>query len=199
MPGVSTICGANEPITAGNGAAILIDAGPLNRYGEALKALPEALTEKPLRRVSILTHYHADHVLNATTFDGGVVSADRDLTEDLKRYDNDLTNGMYHVAGDCMRGSGMPEPGRLTSDGRRFRMLCLSGPREDLYLFPESSGLLFPGNLVFLYHAAATVDATLPAWRNSPSLSRGSIMRSSDRATAWSRLAPAASTKPAVR
>lgn len=185
-PGVWTLYGANEPITAGNGGAIanvtvldtadgavLIDAGPSHRYGEALKAVAEELTRKPVVRV-YLTHYHADHVLGATAFDSGVVAAGKDLTEDLKRYGNDLTGGMYHVAGDWMRGTGVPEPGRLAAEGvetvggRRFRTLRLSGhTREDLCLFEESSGLLFPGDLVFLDRAATTPDANLPAWRAS--------------------------------
>ena len=185
-PGVWTIYGVNEPITSRNGGAIanitvldtadgtvLVDAGPSHRYGEALKAAAEMLTGKPVVRV-YLTHYHTDHVLGATAFDSGVVAAGKDLTEDLKRFGNELTTGMYHVAGDWMRGTGIPEPGRIVADGvesvgaRRFRTIRLSGhTREDLCLFEESSGLLFPGDLVFLDRAATTPDAKLPTWRAS--------------------------------
>lgn len=185
-PGVWTIYGAPEPITAANGGAIanvtvldtgdgtvLIDAGPSHRYGEALKAVAEELTRKPVVRV-YLTHYHADHVLGATAFENGVVSAGKDLIADLKLYGNDLTNGMYHVAGDWMRGTGIPAPGLTAANGvesvgsRRFRTIRLSGhTREDLCLFEENSGLLFAGDLVFLDRAATTPDANLPAWRAS--------------------------------
>ncbi|AWN40318.1 hypothetical protein [Methylobacterium durans] len=49
---------------------------------------------------------------------------------------------------------------------RRFRLLHLSGHTvEDLCLFEERSGLLFPGELVFLDRAATTPDADLPRWR----------------------------------
>lgn len=185
-PGIWTIYGANEPISSANGGAIanvtiidttegtvLIDAGPSHRYGETLKTLAESLTGKPVVRV-YLTHYHADHVLGATAFESGVISAGRDLTDDLKLYGNDLASGMYHVAGDWMRGTGIPRPGALAADGveaigqRRFRVIRLSGhTREDLCLFEEGSGLLFAGDLVFLDRAATTPDADLPAWRNA--------------------------------
>lgn len=185
-PGVWTIFGVNEPITSKNGGAIanitiidtkegavLIDAGPSHRYGLALKALAEELTGKPVARV-YLTHYHTDHVLGATAFEPGTVSAGPRLTADLKRHGNDLTNGMYRVAGDWMRGTEVPSPGRVAENGieqigeRRFRLVRLSGhTAEDLCLFEEGTGLLFAGDLVFLDRAATTPDAELGAWRGA--------------------------------
>ncbi|MFG5118832.1 quinoprotein relay system zinc metallohydrolase 1 [Methylorubrum sp. POS3] len=185
-PRVWTIYGAAEPITRANGGAIanitildtgdgavLIDAGPSHRYGTALKALAERLTGKPVVRV-YLTHLHADHVLGATAFEAGTVSGGPALRGDLKRAGTDLTNGMYRVAGDWMRGTGVPEPGRVAEGGvetigeRRFRILPLAGhTREDLCLFEERSGLLFPGDLVFLDRAATTPDADPERWRGA--------------------------------
>nr|WP_137829468.1 quinoprotein relay system zinc metallohydrolase 1 [Methylobacterium sp. L1A1] len=185
-PRVWTIYGAPEPITRANGGAIanitildtgdgavLIDAGPSHRYGTALKALAERLTGKPVVRV-YLTHLHADHVLGATAFEAGTVSGGPTLRGDLKRAGTDLTNGMYRVAGDWMRGTGVPEPGRVAEGGvetigeRRFRILPLAGhTREDLCLFEERSGLLFPGDLVFLDRAATTPDADPERWRGA--------------------------------
>ncbi|GJE73568.1 quinoprotein relay system zinc metallohydrolase 1 [Methylorubrum suomiense] len=185
-PRVWTIYGAPEPITRANGGAIanitildtgdgavLIDAGPSHRYGTALKALAERLTGKPVVRV-YLTHLHADHVLGATAFEAGTVSGGPALRGDLKRAGTDLTNGMYRVAGDWMRGTGVPEPGRVAEGGvetigeRRFRILPLAGhTREDLCLFEERSGLLFPGDLVFLDRAATTPDADPERWRGA--------------------------------
>lgn len=183
-PGVWTIYGLPEPITAKNGGAIanitvfdtaegavLIDAGPSHRYGEALKALAESLTGKPVARVYI-THYHSDHVLGATAFEDGIVSGGPALAADLKRAGNDLTNAMYRVAGDWMRGTGVPQPGRTAVEGveqiggHRFRVIPLAGhTREDICLYEETSGLLFPGDLVFLDRAATTPDAKLDTWR----------------------------------
>lgn len=185
-PGVWTIYGLPEPITAKNGGAIanitifdtsegtvLIDAGPSHRYGEALKAKAVELTGKPVVRV-YLTHYHTDHVLGATAFDSGTVSAGKTLTADLKTIGNDLTNAMYRVAGDWMRGTDVPQPGREVSEGveavgnRSFRLMPLAGhTSEDLCLYEESTGLLFPGDLVFLDRAATTPDAKIDTWRSS--------------------------------
>ncbi|GEP00866.1 hypothetical protein GCM10007887_36010 [Methylobacterium haplocladii] len=185
-PGVWTIYGLPEPITSKNGGAIanitifdtsegavLIDAGPSHRYGEALKAKATELTGKPVVRV-YLTHYHTDHVLGATAFESGTVSAGKTLTADLKKVGNDLTNAMYRVAGDWMRGTDIPTPGREAAEGvetvgeRRFRLLPLAGhTSEDLCLYEESTGLLFPGDLVFLDRAATTPDARIDTWRTS--------------------------------
>ncbi len=185
-PGVWTLYGAQEAITAENGAAIanvtlfdtsdgcvLIDAGPSHRYGTALKTLAQDLTGKPVARV-YLTHFHADHSLGATAFDDGIVSAGPGLRRDLAQFGNDLASGMYRVTGDWMRGTGVPKPGLEAQDGveqvgeRRFRLMRLSGhTKEDLCLFEETSGLLFPGDLVFLDRAATTPDADLPRWRKA--------------------------------
>ncbi|MGU3539814.1 quinoprotein relay system zinc metallohydrolase 1 [Methylobacterium sp. A54F] len=182
--GVWTIYGVQEAITAENGGAIanvtmldtregcvLIDAGPSHRYGTALDTLARDLTGKPVVRV-YLTHFHADHSLGATAFPDAVLWAGPGLRADLARFGNDLASGMYRVAGDWMRGTGVPKPaveaqaGVEEVGGRRFRLLRLSGhTREDLCLFEESSGLLFPGDLVFLDRAATTPDADLPRWR----------------------------------
>ncbi|MDR7038521.1 quinoprotein relay system zinc metallohydrolase 1 [Methylobacterium sp. BE186] len=182
--GAWTIYGAAEPITAQNGGAIanvsildtregavLIDAGPSHRYGEALEALARSLTGKPVARV-FLTHLHADHSLGASAFAPETVWAGAWLQSDLKRFGNDLASGMYRVAGDWMRGTGVPAPAREAREGveevgeRRFRLLRLAGhTAEDLCLFEERSGLLFAGDLVFLDRAPTTPDADLPRWR----------------------------------
>ncbi|GAN47355.1 quinoprotein relay system zinc metallohydrolase 1 (plasmid) [Methylobacterium radiotolerans] len=185
-PGVWTLYGAQEAITAENGGAIanvtlietrdgcvLIDAGPSYRYGTALEALARDLTGKPVVRV-YLTHFHADHSLGATAFPDSAVWVGPGLRRDLARFGNDLASGMYRVAGDWMRGTGVPKPVNEARDGveqvgeRRFRLLNLSGhTNEDLCLFEETSGLLFPGDLVFLDRAATTPDADLPLWRKA--------------------------------
>lgn len=182
--GVWMVAGANEPITAENGGAIaniaildtadgavLIDSGPSHRYGEALKALAEQLTRKPVVRI-YLTHVHTDHVLGATAFDPGAVAATPELIADLHARGPGLTDAMYRVAGDWMRGTGSPEAARaLDGDveqigGRRLRFLRLSGhTASDLAVFDERSGLLFAGDLVFLDRAPTTPDALPAQWR----------------------------------
>ena len=184
--GVWVVPGAADRITAANGGAIanvlildskegaiLVDTGPSYNYGRELDALVRRLTGKPVARIFV-THIHADHSLGASAFDQRLVYGADGLAADLKARGNDLSDAMYRVAGDKMRGTSVPEPAHVATDGveevggRKFRCLPLSGhTKSDLCLFEETSGLLITGDLVFLDRAPTTPDADLPAWRNS--------------------------------
>lgn len=184
--GVWMVEGAAAPITMENGGAIanilildtregavIVDAGPSHSYGVALKAVAESLTGKPTARV-YLTHIHTDHVLGATAFSPETVWTTPELAADLKARGAGLTDAMYRVAGDWMRGTTTPEPLRDVSQEfedvgeRRFRFLRLGGHTgSDLVLFEERSGLLVAGDLVFLDRAPTTPDADLSRWRAS--------------------------------
>lgn len=184
--GVWMIEGASAPITMENGGAIanivildtgegavIVDAGPSHSYGVALREVAETLTGKPVARV-YLTHIHTDHVLGATAFAPETVWTTPALAADLKARGAGLTDAMYRVVGDWMRGTTTPEPrGEATAPTedigeRRFRFLDLSGhTASDLVLFEERSGLLIAGDLVFLDRAPTTPDADLGAWRTS--------------------------------
>lgn len=184
--GVWMIEGANEAIDQKNGGAIanitildtkegavIVDAGPSHLYGEALKATAERLTGKPVARV-YLTHIHTDHVLGATAFDPEIVYTTPELAADLKVRGSGLTDAMYRVVGDWMRGTATPEPhkdvaGEHEDVGeRRFRFLKLSGhTSSDLVLFEERSGVIVAGDVVFLDRAPTTPDAKLGQWRAS--------------------------------
>ncbi|WP_020180218.1 quinoprotein relay system zinc metallohydrolase 1 [Methylopila sp. M107] len=184
--GVWMIEGANAPITMENGGAIanvtildtregavVVDAGPSHGYGVALRQVAETLTGKPVARV-YLTHIHTDHVLGATAFSPDSVWTTPELAADLKLRGAGLTDAMYRVAGDWMRGSTAPEPqAGVTATfedvgERRFRFMTLGGHTgSDLVLFEERSGLLIAGDLVFLDRAPTTPDADLARWRAS--------------------------------
>lgn len=184
--GVWMIEGAAATIAMSNGGAIanitifdtregavIIDAGPSHAYGEALKTTAERLTGKPVARV-YLTHIHTDHVLGATAFDQKAVATTPVLAADLKARGAGLTDAMYRVVGDWMRGSTTPEPAGVVAGEaedvgeRRFRFLKLAGhTSSDLCLFEERSGLLLAGDLVFLDRAPTTPDANLAHWRVS--------------------------------
>lgn len=182
--GVWMVEGANAPITMENGGAIanilifdtrhgavVIDCGPSHAYGEALKTAAEKITGKQVVRV-YLTHIHTDHVLGATAFQAGVVRTTSELAADLRTRGAGLTDAMYRVAGDWMRGTTTPEPGQtLNGDHedigeRRFRFMKLDGhTRSDLVLFEERSGVLVAGDLAFLDRAPTTPDADVGRWR----------------------------------
>ena len=184
--GVWVVPGAQDKITAANGGAIanvlildssegvvLVDTGPSYDYGRELDALVRTLTGKPVARIFI-THIHADHSLGASAFDQKAIYGAAGLAADLKARGNDISDAMYRVAGDRMRGTSVPEPTHVAIDGveevggRRFRCMPMSGhTASDLCLFEETSGLLITGDLVFLDRAPTTPDADLPAWRRS--------------------------------
>ena len=184
--GVWVIPGAQDKITAANGGAIanvtiidskdgaiLVDTGPSYNYGKELEATVRSLTGKPIARIFV-THIHADHSLGASAFDQKLIYAAPGLAADLKLRGNDMSDAMYRVAGDRMRGTSVPEPENVAVEGleqvgeRRFRCLPMTGhTKNDLCLFEETSGLLFTGDLVFLDRAPTTPDANLPEWHAS--------------------------------
>ena len=184
--GVWLLRGADEEIKAGNGGAIanitligtpagavLIDAGPSLRYGQALDALARTLTGKPVIRV-YLTHLHPDHSYGDAAFDPAIIAATPTLIEELKTEGPGFAAGMYRLLGDWMRGSELKIPGHaITADsetfgGRRLRLLPLAGHSpSDLAVLDEATGTLIAGDLVFHDRAPSTPHADLPVWRRS--------------------------------
>ncbi|URW76333.1 quinoprotein relay system zinc metallohydrolase 1 [Sphingomonas donggukensis] len=184
--GVWMVAGADEPILRANGGAIanitiiatsagavLVDAGPSLRYGEALVAVAKQLTGKPVARV-YLTHLHPDHTYGDSAFDPAIVAATPALTETLKREGAGFADGMYRLLGDWMRGTEIHMPGHaITADSetvgdRSFRMLPLAGhSASDLALLDTKTGILVAGDLVFNNRAPSTPHADLPKWRTS--------------------------------
>ena len=113
-------------------------------------------------------------MLGATAFKPDTVWTTPELAADLRLRGAALTDAMYRVLGDWMRGATTPEPQRDVSSEfedvgeRRFRFLKLAGHSgSDLCLFEERSGLLVAGDLVFLDRAPTTPDASIETWRGS--------------------------------
>ncbi len=182
-PGVWMIAGANEAITRENGGAIaniaildtrdgavVIDTGPSRRYGEALKALAEELTGKPVVR-ALVTHFHPDHVFGNQAFDAKVLATSKGVVDGLKVSGEDFSTAMYHLAGDWMRGTDLVLPQTIIKNTfedigeRRLQYLVLDGHTDtDVAIFDERSGVLFAGDLIFLDRAPTTPHANLPKW-----------------------------------
>jgi quinoprotein relay system zinc metallohydrolase 1 len=164
---------ANVVVLDSSAGAIIVDTGPSRRYGEALRALAESLTRKPVARVYI-THFHPDHVFGNQAFPAHAIAAPQGVIDGLAKLGEDFASAMYHLAGDWMRGTELVLPKRVVSAGaedigdRRLRLLPLKGhTSSDLALFDERSGLLIAGDLVFLDRAATTPHADLERWRIS--------------------------------
>ncbi|PPC87073.1 MAG: MBL fold metallo-hydrolase [Hyphomicrobium sp.] len=185
--GVWVIEGAQEAITFENGGAIanivimdstdgaiVIDTGPSRRFGEALAALAQSLTSKPITRVYI-THFHPDHAFGNQGFDAKIIAAPEGVITGLKEMGNTFSDAMYYIARDWMRGTEIVLPtisiaksGVEDIGGRRLRLLPLSGhTTSDLAIFDETSGTLVTGDLAFLDRAPTTPHADFGIWRQS--------------------------------
>lgn len=185
--GVWMIAGAQEAITLENGGAIanivimdssdgaiVIDTGPSRRFGEALAALAQSLTSKPIARVYI-THFHPDHALGNQGFDAKLIAAPEGVITGLKEMGNSFSDAMYYIARDWMRGTEIILPTIAVTvntveeiGGRRLNLMSLSGhTSSDLAVFDETSGTLVTGDLAFLDRAPTTPHADLGVWRQA--------------------------------
>lgn len=184
--GIWVLRGAQEAISMENGGAIanvsildtsagavIVDTGPSHRFGEALAALANELTGKPIARV-YNTHFHPDHVMGNQGFDAEKIAAPQGVVDGLKALGNAFADNMYHAAGDWMRGTEVVLPGTiLTSEpedfgDRRIKPLAMRGHTgSDLVLFDETSGFMFTGDLVFLDRAPTTPHADIERWRQA--------------------------------
>ncbi|OSZ72565.1 MBL fold metallo-hydrolase [Sphingomonas sp. IBVSS1] len=184
--GIWVVRGADAPIAMANGGAIanisiiatddgpvLIDAGASHRHGVALAALARRLTGKPVARV-YLTHLHPDHSFGASAFPAGLVAATPAVAAQVAGDAAGFSTGLYRLLGDWMRGTELPAPALVASDGpvviggRQLRLFTLSGhSASDLAVLDEATGTLISGDLVFHNRAPATPHADLPAWRRA--------------------------------
>lgn len=182
--GVWMIAGAREAMTFENGGAIsnsiildssegaiVVDTGPSKRYGEALAAVSQSLTRKPVARVYI-THFHPDHAFGNQAFDANLIAAPDGVIKGLAESGAAFSDAMYYIARDWMRGTEIVSPTRVVTSGveeiggRRLRLAALAGhTQSDLAIFDETSGVLIAGDLAFLDRAPTTPHADLETWR----------------------------------
>lgn len=150
---------------------LVIDTGPSRRYGEALRAVIQQTTGKPVKQV-LLTHHHPDHVLGNQAFADVPIGALAGTGKLLKEQGNAMAENMYRLVGDWMRGTEVVlptqtvEPGELQVGMHRFRLLGLRGHTgADLAILDETSGVLFAGDLVFYERALTTPNSPgLDVW-----------------------------------
>ena len=181
--GVWLVRGADEPIAFANGGAIanavilasdagaiLIDPGPSLGYGRALAELARVVTGDPVARVYV-THVHPDHSFGAAAFDPAIVHALPATRAQLEQEGEGLSDGMYRILADWMKGTAIVLPqgdlgsGETAFGGRKLRLMALAGHTAgDLALLDEATGTLIAGDLVFHDRAPATPNATIPGW-----------------------------------
>ncbi|MEP9321118.1 quinoprotein relay system zinc metallohydrolase 1 [Pseudomonas sp. LABIM340] len=157
-------------IDTGDGV-LVIDTGPSKRYGEALRALIQQTTGKPVKRV-LLTHHHPDHVLGNQAFTDVPIGALAGTSKLLKEQGNAMAENMYRLVGDWMRGtevllpSETVAPAELQMGSHRFRLVGLRGHTgADLAILDETTGVLFAGDIVFYQRALTTPNSPgLDVW-----------------------------------
>ena len=153
---------------------VVIDTGPSKRYGEAFRALIEkTLPGREILRV-YNTHHHPDHFLGNQAFDVETIASSRKVIENSTLEGDGFTDNLYRLLGDWMRGTLIQPPGvALEADsedvgGRTFSLFYLSGHTSaDFVIRDDETGVLFTGDLAFLYRAPTTPHANIPVWQGS--------------------------------
>lgn len=178
------VLGRNEYFTMDNGGSIVnvafvevpdgvvvIDTGPSKRYGDALKQLiSKTVPGKPILRV-YNTHHHPDHFLGNQSFDASVIAAPQKVIDNIAAEGDGFTDNLYRLLGDWMRGT-LPVAPQIALDaekedvgGREFSLHYLSGhTSSDLVIRDDNTGVLFSGDLAFLYRAPTTPHADIVTW-----------------------------------
>jgi len=153
---------------------VVIDTGPSKRYGDALRSLIERTAPgKEVLRV-YNTHHHPDHFLGNQVFDPTTIAAPQKVIDNIVAEGDAFADNMYRLLGDWMRGTRAVAPG-LALDavseevgGRRFSLFYLDGhTSSDFVIRDDDTGVLFSGDLAFLYRAPTTPHANIEAWSSS--------------------------------
>lgn len=153
---------------------VVIDTGPSKRYGDALLQLIEkTVPGRPVLRV-YNTHHHPDHFLGNQSFDSQIIAAPQKVIDNIALEGNGFADNMYRLLGDWMRGTQAVAPTlALDADkedvgGRTFSLYYLSGhTSSDLVIRDDETGVVFCGDLAFLFRAPTTPHADIATWRKT--------------------------------
>ena len=153
---------------------VVVDTGPSRRFGEQLlRLIGEKIPDKPILRV-YNTHHHPDHFLGNQAFDQSLVAAPQKVIDNISSEGNAMADNMYRLLGDWMRGTEVTVPGKALDaqseevGGRQFSLFYLSGHTSaDFVIRDDETGVLFSGDLAFLFRAPTTPHADITAWRSA--------------------------------
>lgn len=153
---------------------VVIDTGPSKRYGQALLALIEkTVPGKPVLRV-YNTHHHPDHCFGNQVFDPTIIAAPQGVIDNINSEGNAFADNMYRLVGDWMRGTAPIAPSvaldAATEEigGRQFSLFYLAGhTNADFVVRDDSTGILFSGDLAFLFRAPTTPHADIATWQSA--------------------------------
>lgn len=152
---------------------VVIDTGPSLRYGKAMRAAINEITDKPIK-VVFNTHHHPDHFLGNQAFADIEILALPETGKQLAIHGNAFAENMYQLVGDWMRSTEVLLPTKpieadgLTVGSHKLKLLPFTGHTgADLVVFDEKTGVLFASDMVF-YQRALTTPHTpgLEVWIN---------------------------------
>ena len=156
-------------IVTGDGV-IVIQTGPSRRFGEEMRAAIKTVTDKPIRKVFI-SNLHPDYWLGNQAFADVPIAALPGTIEGIKAEGKGMTENMYRMVGDWMRGTEPVAPtepvygSTVLYGSHRLRLIPLEGhTAADLAIFDETTGVLFAGGVVFSDRTPTTPHADVPKW-----------------------------------
>jgi quinoprotein relay system zinc metallohydrolase 1 len=161
----------NTAFIVTDAGVVVIDDGPSKRYGEEMRAAIATITEQPVVRV-IITHLHPDHFLGGQAFADVPIGATAATRAGIAAEGSMVTENLYRLSGDWMRGTEAMVPSDtladgqvLEIDGHRLRLLEFAGHTDsDLVVLDETTGVLFASDLVFHDRAPTFPHADIPVW-----------------------------------
>lgn len=160
----------NSALIGTDTGIVVIDTGPTQKYGIALRRLANELSPQGVAAV-INTHHHAGHILGNQVFNelqilalpGTIQSAQSSGAQALAKMTNDV--------GEWADGTILVPPNTALPDGtisfgeRRLELIPMQGHCEnDLALIDGATGTLICGDLVFHDRAPITQTADFKAW-----------------------------------
>ncbi len=153
---------------------VVIDTGPSKRYGQALLSLIEkTIPGKPILRV-YNTHHHPDHCFGNQVFEPSLIAAPQGVIDNINLDGNGFADNMYRLVGDWMRGTAPVAPTvaldapKEEVGGREFSLYYLSGhTSSDFVVRDDTTGVLFSGDLAFLFRAPTTPHADIATWQSA--------------------------------
>jgi len=156
-------------IVTGDGI-IVLQTGPSRRFGEEMRAAISTTSAQPIRKVFI-SNLHPDYWLGNQAFADRPIAALPGTIAGIEQEGKGITENMYRLVGDWMRGTEMVVPtepvyGSTVVYGRhRLRLIPLEGhTAADLAVLDETTGVLFAGGVVFCDRTPTTPHADVAKW-----------------------------------
>ena len=158
---------------------VVIDTGPSKRFGDQLlELIGQKIPGKPVLRV-YNTHHHPDHFLGNQVFDPAIIAAPQGVIDNIESEGDAMTDNLYRLLGDWMRGTDSVAPTQVLDasseniGGRDFSLLYMSGhTSSDFVIRDDQTGVLFSGDLLFMFRAPTTPHANIGDWRQSLAMLR---------------------------